>query len=271
MQKLTVLLLVTTLIMTLAAPVLAQDAPPSLGVHGVLADGNALSADLDSEVGMHLYAFEGTSNTPVTISMTLSDGDLDPFLILLRQDGRVEAWNDDGGNELNAHLQWTLPESGIYFVLATTPRGLYQNSEDDEVEGSYRIEINGASNTSDDLELDPATLQVQRVELDTTLQGTLGNQQPVFLAWLNVQDSIVVDLSAPSNQADTLMYIFDVEGNRIAVDDDGGPDGISAFVPELPLTEPGQYLIMVTTFNFHEVNERGQQGGAFNLVVGRSS
>ena len=271
MQRLIVFLLTGVLVMTLAAPVLAQDEAPILGVYGVLADGSAITADFDHTDGMHLYAFEGANGSNVTISMTRTDGDIDPLLILLRQNGRVEAWNDDGGGDLNSRLQWTLPESGLYFVLATTPRELYFHSEDDEIEGSYRIEISGASNTSDDLELDPALLQIPRVQLDTSLQAALDERQSVFFAWLNVQDSIVVDLSAPSNQADTLMYVFDIEGRRIAIDDDGGPDGLSAYVPELPLTEPGQYLIMVTTFGFHEVNERGQQGGAFNLNVSRGS
>jgi hypothetical protein len=272
MQKLMALLLTVTLIMTLAAPALAQDEPPSLlGVRGVLSDGSALTADLDSEVGMHLYAFEGESGTTITINMTLTDGDIDPFLILLRDDGRVEAWNDDSGGSLNAQIQWTLPESGIYFALATTPRTLYQSSEYDEIEGSYRIEISGASTPSGDLELDPQLLPIQKAELDTSLQAQLSSEQPVFFAWLTVRDSIIVDLGAPSSQADTLMYVFDVEGQRIAVDDDGGPDGISAFVPGLPLIEPGQYLIMVTSYGFHEVNERGTQGGAFNLIVSRSS
>jgi hypothetical protein len=204
--------------------------------------------------------------------MTKTDGDVDPFLILLRQDGRVEAWNDDSGGDLNASLNWTLPANGIYFALATTPYTLYRSGDsDDNAEGSYRIEITGANNTADDLELDPSQLRIPRIQLDSSLQGSLSEDQPVFLAWLNVQDSILVDLAAPSNQADTLMYVFDVEGNRIAVDDDGGPDGISAFVPELPLTEPGQYLIIVTSYGFYEVNERGTQGGAFNLVVSRSS
>jgi hypothetical protein len=272
MRTLMALLLAGILIMGMSVPVFAQDEPPSLGVSGVLTDGAALSADLDSDVGMHLYAFEGANGATVTINMTKTDGDIDPFLILLRQDGRVEAWNDDGGNDLNASLQWTLPVGGIYFALATTPYTLYRNSDsDDNTEGTYRIEITGASNAADDLELDPGDLRIPRVNLDSTLQGQLSEQQPVFLAWLNVQDSIVIDLAAPSNQADTLMYVFDVDGQRIAVDDDGGPDGISAFVPELPLTEPGQYLILVTTWGFHEVNERGSQGGTFNLIVNRSS
>ena len=269
MKQWMALLLTGVLLITLAIPALAQDEAPTLGVFGVLADGSALSADFDQTDGMHLYAFEGANGSSVTISMTATDGDIDPLLLLLRQDGRVEAWDDDSAGNLNSSLQWTLPESGLYFVLATTPRELYFHSEEDANEGSYRIEISGASNTSD-LELDPSSLPIQEVGLDTTLQASLTEQQPVFFAWLTVQDSIVVDLSAPSSEADTLMYVFDVEGRRIAIDDDGGPDGTSAFVPGLPLTEPGQYLIMVTTFSFHEVNEYGQQGGAFNLIVSRS-
>ena len=216
MRTLMALLLVGVLIIGVSTSAFAQDEPPNLlGVRALLSNGNAVTADLDAEVGMHLYAFEGERDAQIAINMSRTDGEIDPFLILLRADGRVEAWDDDGGNDLDARLQWTLPEDGVYFALAANWRGLYQNYDDDELDGTYRIEISGASAASGDLKLDPQSLPIQKAELDSTIQGALNNDQPIFFAWLTVRDSIVVDLAAPSNQADTLMYVFDVEGQRI--------------------------------------------------------
>lgn len=265
-------LLVILLSLASLTPAMAQDqTAPILGVVNVLADGQPLEgsmSDADADT-MHLYAFAGAANTTVTISMTRTDGSLDPLLILLGQDGSLIGWDDDSGGDLNAQLTATLPETDIYLVFASTLFALYQQGIQD-INGSYSISISGAAAVLDKNDLDLTQMAIPSVGLDSSITAVIDEEHPVFLAWLTVQDSITVDLNSPSAEVDTLMYVFDVDGKRIAIDDDGGADGYSASIPSLPLTEAGQYLIVVTSFDYHNANESGLSGGTFDLIVSRS-
>ena len=272
MQRFLSLLVVLMVLLMTGIPALAQDNQrQELGLRDVLVDGRAFEEQMKAPDTMHLYAFEAEAGSSITVNMTRTEGNLDPLLILLASDGALIAWDDDSGNDLNAQVSKAVEQTDLYFVLASSLKTLYQTGERDSIEGAYRIEVSGASNDSPEIERDPTRLALPRIQLDSAIPAGIDEQHPVFLAWLTVQDSITVDLSAPSVEIDTLMYVFDTEGRRMAMDDDGGEDGSSASVRALPLTEPGQYLVMVTSFDYHQALQRGIRAGNFQLVVNRSS
>jgi hypothetical protein len=254
-----------------AWPAMAQETTDSsIGVRGVLVDGQSYEGDLTAENSMHLYAFQGSSGASVTLSMSQTGGTLDPFLVLLGSDGHTLAWDDDSAGNLNASLSASLPDNGVYFVLASTLYSLYENAESDEVDGSYELQITGATDPGGELALDANTLGLSNLTLDTPSNGAIDENFPVALAVLTVQDSITVDVNATSTEIDPLVYVFDVDGQRIGIDDDS-MDGRNALISTLPLDEPGQYLVVVSTFDFHKVNDYGLTGGAFTLTVFRSA
>lgn len=242
---------------------------PTLGVHGILTDGASQSAEITDTHTMHLYAFRGAAGDAVTLEMTARDGDVDPFLILITSDGDVVAWDDDSGDSLNAIVTASLPTDGIYWVLAGSLRTLYSQADDDIATGRYDISLAGASGTIEE-PLRAADFGLPALEIAAPINGTLSEDAPLFLGALDVQDSITIDLTTQSADADTLLYVFDAEGRRIAVDDDGG-EGTNAAIPALPLTVQGQYVIVVSTFDFYKDTTQSDLGNSgFTLQLSRT-
>jgi Bacterial pre-peptidase C-terminal domain len=77
-----------------------------------------------------VYLIQGEANQTITIE--LSSGDFDPFLMLLDSDGQSIAQNDDiSPTDTNSFLTTTLPSSGTYLVVV--------NGLDSTSLGSYRV------------------------------------------------------------------------------------------------------------------------------------
>lgn len=67
------------------------------------------------------YAFEGKAGQHLTVQMTSSQIDPKLYLALTTRDQPILAQNDDiSPNDFNATLSVTLPEDGIYYLLAVT-------------------------------------------------------------------------------------------------------------------------------------------------------
>jgi hypothetical protein len=83
-----------------------------------------LGATAMLNTAIHEWTFTGQAGQRVII--TASGVNIDAFLTLYRPDGVELAYDDDGGGDLNALLETTLPVDGVYTVAvsAYTP-GLY--------------------------------------------------------------------------------------------------------------------------------------------------
>lgn len=66
------------------------------------------------------FTFEGEAGDLVTISMDHTQGDLDPLLLLVNENGNTLIQDDDGGGDRNARISgFSLPRSGTYTIVAT--------------------------------------------------------------------------------------------------------------------------------------------------------
>ncbi len=68
------------------------------------------------------WHFEGVATQQVSISMTATSGNLDPYLVLIYPDGTTWVDNDDY-NSLDAQIDLTLPQSGTYTIQASRSGG----------------------------------------------------------------------------------------------------------------------------------------------------
>ncbi len=69
---------------------------------------------------LETYAFLGNAGDVVTIDMTTSGGDLDPYLLLFTSASVQLAEDDDSGSGKNARIgPFTLPADDIYYIVAT--------------------------------------------------------------------------------------------------------------------------------------------------------
>ncbi|NJL57857.1 hypothetical protein HC928_24045 [bacterium] len=91
-----------------------------------------------------------------------------------------------------------------------------------------------------------------------------------FFVTFMAEKGDVVTLSAAGTDGDndgavdldTLLYLFDFRGNRLAVDDDTGGtamDGVplSSLIENFEIPNEGLYLVFATAYNFDEAGEEG--------------
>jgi serine protease Do len=79
----------------------------------------------------HIYAFEGKAGQQVTIEMDSQEIDSHLYLLLPAKETLVGENDDISPKDFNAKLTVTLPENGIYYLLANT----FEGGES----GSYRL------------------------------------------------------------------------------------------------------------------------------------
>ena len=93
--------------------------PPSLA--GSTQNGQMMvSGQLDDQHYTHFWDFDVQAGDTVTITMTSTSDDLDPFLVLLDANNNIIAYDDDSGGGNNAQLgSLKFPLSGTYTVAAT--------------------------------------------------------------------------------------------------------------------------------------------------------
>ncbi|NJL93219.1 MAG: hypothetical protein HC915_05560 [Anaerolineae bacterium] len=245
----------------------AQEAePPLVGLAGLLETGTAERARFEDGVVMQLFAFDASAGDGVAVEMRAEEDAVDPFLILLSPGGEVIAVDDDSGEDLNARIETRLDEDGVYLVLASTFRGV---TLAEDTEGDYSLEVQGNTPSGVNWESWRAEPELTELALNTPVVVQLDEEAGVFLGVFPVQDAVSVGITALSAELDTLLYVFDAEGNRIALDDDGA-DALAAYsagIESVLLDEPGLYVILVTDRDY-TTDEPAE--GSFELLLTRN-
>lgn len=236
----------------------------------ILKKGDIITNEFSADVNAHVYAFNGRANDSVSVWMIQPENSaLDPYLVLLGADGSVVASDDDGGPRLfSAFIQnATLPADGTYFILATTKtgerfdfEGIYTNTRDIPSELGYELRLEGASVDSDEIELDATELSI-----GSAVDVEVSKETPVVYATFSARrgDTVTITTASNSQDMDTILYLFDAEGNRLAVNDDGDNMGYFSQINRFSLPEDGVYLIVATSYGFDVAYQaRGDWDGA---------
>jgi len=178
----------------------------------------------------HHWQFEGQQGDFVTISMLPTGKWWDTYLELFAPSGERLAGDDDSGTESSsAILEFELPATGIYRVLA---RG-YEAGDT----GTYRI-------------------IVERVELK--IQGLLSRGQTVT-ATLEANarhhwqlegkegEAVTITMHSPGGEIDPYLELFAPGGRLLATDDDSGGGSNAEIYYTLP--QSGTYRIVARSYN----------------------
>lgn len=245
-----------------------------------LTNGETVINAFEDDVNAQLYVFFGSAGDIVTITMEESpDSLLDPYLVLLGSAGEVYAAADDiePSSDFSAEIStFELPEDGVYFVLATSFTGLRRpnfvpDGEDDPGPQFYEITING-NFPPEDLE-DNGEFEFFRGEFEIGDANTLEitEEEPVFYVTFTAEEGDVVTLrTEPVGDVtvDTALHLFDPEGNRVAVNDDGEGLGLYSEIAGYEIPVDGTYLVFATAYNFNDaVREDWSDAGEFVLVI----
>jgi predicted small secreted protein len=221
---------------------------------GDLRFGDTVSGVINDDNYQFEYVFRAQSGDVVSVYMGAISGDLDTYLILLDDDGDELARNDDQepGASFNAGIEYTVPRSGIFTILATR----FQQ-ETGTSSGEFELSLNN--------EGQPQPRGDADLRFGDTVSGVINddNFQSEFTFHAQSGDTVYIYLGAISGDLDTYLILFDDEGNELARNDDQEPGasfnaGIEYIVPR-----NGMFTILATRFQ----QETGTSSGEFELSL----
>jgi S1-C subfamily serine protease len=207
------------------------DAP----INGALESGdNVLPADNSF---FDIYTFDGQAGQQVSIEMT--SGAIDPFLILIGPDGEEVAQDDDGGGNANAKIVVALPASGKYLLVANS----YQGGES----GAYRLQATASGISTQPQPTGNPILQ-ERGELASG-DLVLGDDGSLFDVYeFSGSAGQTVTITLESTEFDPYLILVDSSGNAIDQNDDASSSNANSFL-RVRLPQTGTYQAIVNSYD----------------------
>jgi hypothetical protein len=245
--------------------------PATSGNYIDIAYGESQSGNIDANIPAVTYRFSGSAGDAVTITMSRAGGDLNSYLYLLDGQGQLlYEDNDSGGDNGDARISYTLPDDGIYLILATR-LGQAQGT----TSGSYLLTLSSdatpppvAEETAPVLPSDYEPFPV--ITYGQTVQGELSSAKfmDIYVFLGQQGDPITVDLVSlnpdEANGLDPLVILLDDARIPLAENDDivDGVDRNSHLEFTLPRT--AYYAIVATRFD----QDAGTTAGPYELTLG---
>lgn len=218
--------------------------------------GQIVEGRITNEDYRQQYTFTGRAGQVATIVMERQSDDLDPYLLLVTQRGSVVAFSDDDGETRDAILRSiTLPEDGVYTIIATR-----FGQEHGATIGDYT------------LELDVLGTAIAPVNDNSLLRygdevvGTITNEQPYIIYRLDARRGDVIDIALrrAGGDLDPQLDFFDPTGQfLINGDDDSSTGTLNARIVNYVIPSDGLYFIQATRYG----GQRGTTTGLFTLEV----
>jgi hypothetical protein len=218
----------------------AGDVPASVETDASLsADGDYREGALAPASDRDWYRIDLTEGQSLRIgldSATSGDALGDPLLVLYGPDGAEVSRDDDGGDGLNAFLEYTATAAGPHYVEA---RGFV-----DEASGRYVLSI-----TPGEIGSTPDAAQPLQANGDprTSFIGTPGDVDWFVVEMIEGRPyRINVEAAEPGALADPMLTLYDSTGTQVASDDDGGR-GLNAYLSYASPTG-GPYFVGVSSY-----------------------
>lgn len=270
-----VLVLVLALSLIGAAATSAQQTPPD-GLITFLDNGVPVQGSFSGMITANLYAFHASVGNVISIAMNQADATstLDPYIVLLGSRGEVLASDDDSGGNLASLISGvTIPADGSYYVVATSYS--YLNATFAEAGGltsaqPYTITLTGNTPPVNMPGFDPtlATFASTALVSGAPVQGYSNAQEPVYFFTFDGNAGDIVDVVLSNATFDTLLYLFDTNGQRIAVNDDAAAGNTTSEIRGVVLPAAGQYLVFATGYGYPGAATLGNYtGGDFTIQM----
>ena len=235
-----------------------------------LASGETATGQIDNASFARVYCIEAESGDIITASMTRTDGDLDPVLLLLDESGASLAGNDDAGAGSDAYLEHLIdaPEAAAqagrreYLLVATRYAG-----EHGATAGKFALtltvekapEMCDAPGYGEGLVLEPGD--------DAAGQIDANDWFDVFCFDGESGDLVRVTMTATSGDLDSFLIVTDAAVEvEIARSDDRERGVYDAQIDALRLTEAGRYVILAQRFGQDEGDTRGEFELSFEVL-----
>ncbi len=223
-SALRILFVFAVLLFAIGAPALAQE---PLQAEGVINDSTpSESFDLQLQIG-----------DIVTITTEVTSGNLDTTLALAEPGGRVIATNDDRGDgTYNSQIIYVAERNGTYTITVSrydgTTRGEYDLTVEFGLDAAAPVTFIGG---------DEETLEGE---------GTLDDiiQSESYEIDLDRGHTVTITTEATSGNLDTVLFLFDPDGNEVATNDDIVRGNLNSQIV-YTTTTGGTYTIEVTRYD----------------------
>ncbi len=233
--------------------VVADDFNQGVDTNGTVEVGAQVTGNLEKATDDDWLEVDLTAGHVYGISVkgkVSSEGTLlDPLLSLYNQNGDLLVNNDDGGAETEPYIEFT-PANDQSFYVSISSYGT-----DETGLGTYLLEVKDLGPALvDDFSSGASTKSILTFDERTGLASVNGSLE--FLGdvdWhavdLTGRNTYIVDVSGNGETAleDPYLKIFDIDGNLVVSNDDGGTnsDARLRFSPQ----EDGKYFIEASGYN----------------------
>ena len=233
-----------------------------------------VTAIIDPASDVDLYKFQLAAGEGVTLDIDAAvlDADLDSYLRLFDSEGNELAFDDD--DDRNVVVEDTTTDSWINFVAETS--GEYYvgvssegNTDYDAIAGSDNFSATSGLSVGDyELAIDiapvvadtdpdntiPEAINIAGEEV-TTISNAIDSPADVDLYQfqLNQGNTVILDIDAAisGSSLDSVLQLFDAEGNVLTNNDDGTAKDESSSLDsliEFTATDDGTYYVGVSSF-----------------------
>jgi hypothetical protein len=206
--------------------------------------GETQSHNLHVEADHDWMYFEAEEGATYVMETSNLGGAIDTVIHLYDGYGNELASDDDGAEEFwTSRLRWTATEGGsLYFMTGD----LGDNEAGSGT--SYEVSLSvGEAFEVDKYEPDDSRAAANEIAIGDTQRHNLheeGDRDWVYFE-ARAGTSYVIETSILGGEIDTIIYLYDGEGNELASDDDGG-DGFLASRLEWTPEQNGTLYAMVT-------------------------
>lgn len=221
-----------------------------LAVGSVAAQTEEFTGYMGDTVPDDEYPFDLSAGQTLYAVLVATSGDLDPILRLADPSGDIVAENDDRGDgTLNSEIAFTAEVDGEYTVIVTN----FRNTG-----GDYQltVEIGGAGGggggDSAEQPAEPGTV----TEYTGFMSFELADIP--YEIDLAAGQTIIVEAEATSGDLDTIIWLEDPSGARVAENDDRASGNLNSRF-EYTATETGTYTVVMSNY--------GKTGGDFVLRI----
>lgn len=222
-----------------------------------LIPGQTVGGTLTDSQFRQLYIFSGTAGQVISVALTATEGDLDPYLLLMNNQNQVLAVSDDDGATNNSVITaYVLPITGDYFIIATR-----FGHEHGTTTGDYRLTLDdlGATTTT--------TIADDVIIFNVPETGQITEDTPVIVyRFEGLRGQVInIQLQRTSGNLDPLLDLFDATGVSIISGDDDptSSDSLNAGIINFLVPSDGVYYIRATRYG----RETGDTFGSYVLTV----
>jgi hypothetical protein len=235
----------------LTAPIFAQDDDTETDETGMVYGGR-ISGEINNRTPRVVYYFDGLRGEVVSVSLTATNGNLDPVLMVMDTTGNIIASRDDSGGSRDITLDaLSIPQSSRYYVIVGRfgyGLGSTTGAFDLNVE---RIGVSSASGSA--------------LRYGDSVINNITNMTPQVYYSFRAERGDLVNIKMYHDSGDLDPYLQVVNSNAFVVadNDDVAGSGLDAHINGLLIEDAGTYIIVATRYG----ESAGTSTGRFILTL----